>query len=164
MRDIIMYFATFFQFAVWPVGTDKVIEACGDRATIILDGRESIRSHALIASRTAREQGYVGYKLHKGRINGPCVSSALYWVYRYSAHTIDGSELFHAHTAQAIGDAVFARMDRAQGRGPHMAYTYDNKKGVAFPYTVWHRDGSAIVGTSYASHAEVCNAMSEVPA
>jgi len=64
----------------------------------------------------------------------------MYWVYRYSAHTIDGSELFHAHTAQAIGDAVIAREEK--GTRPHVAYTYDNMKGQAFPYVTWSREDS----------------------
>jgi len=150
------YFATFFQFAVYPVGSTEVIEACGDRAIIILDGRESTLNHERIAARVARERGYVGYKLHKGLINGPHVSTMLRTVYRYSACLLDGTELYKQHTAQAIGDAVIAHEEAAQGRGPQIAYTYDHKAGQAFPYTTWARDESGHwVGSQHRSFDDV---------
>ena len=61
-----MYYAQFFQRAVWPVGTDKIIEACGDRSVIILDGRESRNAHHEIADTECTKRGYIGYQLLKG--------------------------------------------------------------------------------------------------
>lgn len=73
-----MYFATFYQpSAIQP---DKLIEACGDRAIIILDGREHAATHHSISAAECKKRGYKAYQLHKGRINGPCVSSTIYRV------------------------------------------------------------------------------------
>lgn len=70
-----MHFAQFYQRSA--IDASKLIEACGDRAVIILDGRTSSQEHARIAERTARERGYLGYTLHKGRLNGHSTATAL---------------------------------------------------------------------------------------
>lgn len=47
-------------------GPKRLIEACGDRAVIILDGRERTHAHHLIAEREAVKRGFMAYSLHKG--------------------------------------------------------------------------------------------------
>lgn len=59
-----MYYAQFFQRSA--IDPEKIIEACGDRGVIILDGRESRNSHHAIAERECNKRGYVGWQLFKG--------------------------------------------------------------------------------------------------
>lgn len=58
-----MYFATFYQPSA--IDKTKLIEGCGDRAVIILDGRWV--DHHQTAARVCRERGYLAYQLHKGQ-------------------------------------------------------------------------------------------------
>lgn len=62
---------------------------------------------------------------------------------RYTAHTIDGSLIFSADSAQRIGDKVAEHIK--ENRKPHIGYTYDNTI-PAFPYTVWNQEYSNFVG------------------
>lgn len=61
-----MIFAQFYQKAVWPIGTNKVIEACGDRSVIILDGRNTTETHHVLSRSECSKRGYIGYRLFKG--------------------------------------------------------------------------------------------------
>lgn len=64
-----MIFAQFWQMPVagpWNNDKSEPIEACGDRAVIILDGRSSLETHKEIAEITCRQRGFIGYTLHKG--------------------------------------------------------------------------------------------------
>lgn len=56
----IKVYAQFYQYGVM---TGKLCEACGDRAVIILDGRETNESHNRIAREECVKRGYVGYKV-----------------------------------------------------------------------------------------------------
>ena len=58
-----MLFAQFYQYGAV---TGAPIEACGDRAVIILDGRERADSHRLIAAHEAKKRGFIGYSILKG--------------------------------------------------------------------------------------------------
>ena len=59
-----MRYAQFFQkSATTPY---RLIEACGDRAVVILDGRELTRSHHAIAREECEKRGYLAYQLFKG--------------------------------------------------------------------------------------------------
>lgn len=59
-----MYFATFYQpSAIEPA---KLVEACGDRAVVILDGRQHASTHHAIAAQECRARGYRAYQLHTG--------------------------------------------------------------------------------------------------
>lgn len=74
-----MYFATFFQLSAVDAG--KLIEACGDRAVIILDGRQHGAAHHQIAAEECRRRGYKAYRLHRGEsFTRVSQSSALYRV------------------------------------------------------------------------------------
>jgi hypothetical protein len=61
-----MLYAQFFHRAVWPAGTTKIIESCGDRAVIILDGRERSTTHHAISRKECMKRGYLGYRLYRG--------------------------------------------------------------------------------------------------
>lgn len=62
-----MYFASFYQNPVDHGQSDlSPIEACGDRAVIILDGRNTIPTMHDISERVARLRGYVGFTISKG--------------------------------------------------------------------------------------------------
>lgn len=63
-----MFYAQFYQRAVWPAGTDKITEACGDRAVVILDGREHRTTHHAIARVECHKRGYAGYRLYRGEL------------------------------------------------------------------------------------------------
>ena len=59
-----MKFVQFFQkSATTPY---RLIEACGDRAVVILDGREKNTSHHEIAREECEKRGYLAYQLFKG--------------------------------------------------------------------------------------------------
>lgn len=59
----IMIFAQFFDRSVM---SKDLIEACGDRAVVILDGRESTDTHNRIAAVECVNRGYLAYMLCKG--------------------------------------------------------------------------------------------------
>lgn len=67
-----MIFAQFSQVAVYPPGTDKVIEACGDRSVIILDGREKETTLHALAKQESIKRGYIGYTLYRGETFTRC--------------------------------------------------------------------------------------------
>ena len=65
-----MLYAQFYQPPVsgpWNDYSTDPIEACGDRAVVILGGRHNLPDNAQIAERTAIERGYVGYSISKGQ-------------------------------------------------------------------------------------------------
>jgi hypothetical protein len=69
-------FAQFWQMSVaWGDNPSKPIEACGDRAVIILDGRNSSDAWHAIAANEAKKRGYIGYTIHKGdRFEAPAAT------------------------------------------------------------------------------------------
>lgn len=67
-----MYYARFFTLGVL---TGEPIKAIGDRAIIILDGRESESDRHAIAKREAIERRYIGYQLRKGERFRDCAES-----------------------------------------------------------------------------------------
>jgi len=58
-----MYFTQFYQKSAT---SDKTIEACGDRAVIILDGREQAGTHHSISRYECVRRGYTHYSVHTG--------------------------------------------------------------------------------------------------
>ena len=79
-----MLFAQFYQLSTGYIsgtippqfGEKKVIEACGDRAVIILDGRILQSFNENIARQECLRRGYIGYSLHKGSFsNNVCLQS-----------------------------------------------------------------------------------------
>ena len=60
-----MLYAQFYQKAAWPTGSEKLIEACGDRGVIILDARFAIVTNISIAIEECRKRGYLAYSLHR---------------------------------------------------------------------------------------------------
>ena len=62
-----MHFAAFYQHPVNYGQSDlSPIEACGDRAVIILDGRNGHSDRVAIAARECAKRGYIGFSLHMG--------------------------------------------------------------------------------------------------
>jgi len=59
-----MYFAQFSQPSA--IDASKIIEGCGDRAVIILDGRMSRASMDSIAVTECKKRGYVAWQLFQG--------------------------------------------------------------------------------------------------
>lgn len=59
-----MIFAQFYTRS--PV-SENLIEACGDRGVIILDGRNSRGTHHDIATQECYKRGYLAYQLCSGR-------------------------------------------------------------------------------------------------
>lgn len=70
----IMLFAQFYQLSTGYIpgtippkfGEKRIIEACGDRAVIILDGRFNLRTNDDIARLECIKRKFIGYSLHKG--------------------------------------------------------------------------------------------------
>lgn len=70
-----MLFAQFYtKSAIGP----ELIEACGDRSVIILDGRYSNSTNSDVARNECIKRGYLAYSIHRGetftraiRVSGP---------------------------------------------------------------------------------------------
>lgn len=63
-----MYYVQFYQKPViWREGQSAdPIEACGDRAVIILDGRERLVTHLAYSRDQCVKRGFVGFRLYRG--------------------------------------------------------------------------------------------------
>jgi hypothetical protein len=59
-----MIYAQFFQYSA--IDKSQIIEACGDRSVIILDGRNSTGVHSALAEQECKKRGYVAYQVFKG--------------------------------------------------------------------------------------------------
>jgi hypothetical protein len=77
----------------------------------------------------------------------------------YTTHTIDGTVINTAETAQLIYGAVCNHT--AEGRKPAIGYTFDNTPGYVHPYTTWRRAdvSNMFVGTPWKTFSEVCEAL-----
>lgn len=58
------YFAQFFTRSA--IDQNRIVEACGDRGVIILDGRMSKQSMGEVAARECVKRGYVAWQVHQG--------------------------------------------------------------------------------------------------
>ena len=58
------YFAQFFQHSA--IDNTKIIEACGDRSVVILDGRISKETMRELAAIECSKRGYVAWQIHRG--------------------------------------------------------------------------------------------------
>ena len=58
------YFAQFFTRSA--IDSNRIIEACGDRSVIILDGRCSKQWMGETASAECAKRGFVAWQIHKG--------------------------------------------------------------------------------------------------
>ncbi len=70
-----MLFAQFFQKSAISA---QLIEACGDRSVVILDGRYSNNNNAEIAASECKKRGYLAWAIYRGetftrsnRVSGP---------------------------------------------------------------------------------------------
>ena len=70
-----MLYAQFYQKSAI---SDSLVEACGDRSVIILDGRYSPQTNGEIAAREAAKRGYLAWSIHRGesftrstKVSGP---------------------------------------------------------------------------------------------
>jgi len=61
-----MYYVQFYQRAVYPIGTTNIIEACGDRSVVILDGRLRPQAMGQIAAAECVKRGYLAWRIFKG--------------------------------------------------------------------------------------------------
>ena len=59
-----MKFITFYQLSA--IDNSRLIEACGDRAVIIIDGRLSADNQHNIAKEECIKRGYLAYQRHIG--------------------------------------------------------------------------------------------------
>lgn len=58
-----MLYAQFYQKSVI---SDEIIEACSDRAVIILDGRYNLSDNKIIARLHCEKRGFLGFRIFKG--------------------------------------------------------------------------------------------------
>jgi hypothetical protein len=74
-----MYFAQFYHRGVV---TGELIEACGDRAVIVLDGRINYRRMGEVAEHECTRRGYVAWRVFKGEAFTRCTPvSPLHYVH-----------------------------------------------------------------------------------
>lgn len=59
-----MIYAQFYQRSA--IAPEMLIEACGDRAVIILDGRVKAETNRKIAAEECRRRGYVAWQIFRG--------------------------------------------------------------------------------------------------
>lgn len=59
-----MLFAQFYQYGA--ISKDKLIEACGDRSVVILDGRYSNKTNGEISAAECKKRGYIAWRIFKG--------------------------------------------------------------------------------------------------
>jgi len=71
------YYAQFFIRSA--IDNSRIVEACGDRAVIILDGRITKKLMGEIAAAECEKRGYVAWQIHQGTfINSKPVSQIWY--------------------------------------------------------------------------------------
>lgn len=58
-----MYYIQFYQKSAI---SEDIIEACGDRSVIVVDGRESRETIRLFAEKEGVKRGYLAWALFKG--------------------------------------------------------------------------------------------------
>jgi len=58
------YFAQFFIRSA--IDNNRIVEGCGDRAVIILDGRISKNLMGEIAAQECKKRGFVAWQIHGG--------------------------------------------------------------------------------------------------
>ena len=70
-----MIYAQFYQKSAI---SDETIEACGDRAVVIIDGRLNAQNIGAIAAHECEKRGYLAWAIYKGenftrskKISGP---------------------------------------------------------------------------------------------
>lgn len=61
-----MIYAQFYQRAVWPEGTNTIIEGTGDRSVVIIDGRLNPQTMGRIAAAECAKRGYVAWQIFRG--------------------------------------------------------------------------------------------------
>lgn len=64
-----MTYVQFFMPSIpgfWNNNSTALIEGCGDRAVIILDGRESLHTHKVIAITEGAKRGYKAFQIRTG--------------------------------------------------------------------------------------------------
>lgn len=137
-----MRFVQFYgRSAVNPA---EVIEACGDRAVIVLDARESFSRQLDYCESQCRLRGYVGFSVHAGesfsrsRIVLPYRSIH----YRYTLHRADGEQIGQAQTAQGIAD-----------RAQNGEFSHDTTE-PAFPFVAFRFDPMGLIGDSFKTSIE----------
>lgn len=74
------YFAQFFNRSV--INPNEIIEACGDRAVIILDGRLSKQTMGEIAAQECEKRGYVAWQVHQGNFARSNPVSGVWYVHK----------------------------------------------------------------------------------
>lgn len=59
-----MVYVQFYQKSA--IDEDEIIEACGDRSVIILDGRNTLFTHHSISEAECKRRGYVAWRVFHG--------------------------------------------------------------------------------------------------
>jgi hypothetical protein len=72
------HYAQFFQYSA--LDKNRIIEACGDRSVIILDGRISKKTMGEIAKEECIRRGYVAWQIHQGNFRESKPISNLWYV------------------------------------------------------------------------------------
>ena len=72
------YFAQFFHRSA--IDENRIIEACGDRAVIILDGRCTKQWMGQIAAEECKKRGFVAWQVHAGNFRESKPISQIWYV------------------------------------------------------------------------------------
>jgi hypothetical protein len=88
------YFAQFFIRSA--IDNDKIIEGCGDRAVIILDGRITKKLMGEISAHECQKRGFVAWQIHEGDFRESKPISQIWYV--SESKPIDSPSWLSAHS------------------------------------------------------------------
>jgi hypothetical protein len=74
------YFAQFFIRSA--IDNNRIVEGCGDRAVIILDGRISKKLMGEIAAQECEKRGFVAWQVHAGNFRESKPVSQVWYVHK----------------------------------------------------------------------------------
>ena len=80
-----MYYAQFYQRSA--TNPEEIIEACGDRSVVILDGRCSRQWMGETAAQECKRRGYVAWRVFKGEAFTRSAPISQLWYVNNAAQT-----------------------------------------------------------------------------
>lgn len=90
-----MYYAQFYQRSA--TNPEEIIEACGDRSVVILDGRCSKQWMGETAAQECKRRGYVAWRVFKGESFTRSAAVSQLWYVNNAAQTHHNPVWLSAH-------------------------------------------------------------------
>ena len=87
-EDIDMIYAQFYHYGL----SGNLVEACGDRAVVIIDARLKPRTIGELAAEECKKRGYISWAIFKGES---------------FTNSVRVSHIWHAHTQEPARDPAW---------------------------------------------------------